>query len=91
MHAEHVQPRHGRDAEREARGIVGNLDPRDAAWLASGIGAGALIPMHHDMFARNLGFPGALVETVGREFPEVPVLIPSRDRPFVTTKRTSAA
>lgn len=84
-------PINGRDAEREARGIVGNLDPRDAAWLASGIGAGALVPMHHDMFARNLGFPGVLVETVGREFPELPVLIPARDRPFVTTKRTSAA
>ena len=46
--------------------------------------------MHYDLFARNLGFPGALVETVGREFPEVPVLVPARDRPFVTTKRTSA-
>jgi L-ascorbate metabolism protein UlaG (beta-lactamase superfamily) len=80
-------PINGRDAEREARGIVGNLDPRDAAWLASGMGAGVLVPMHHDMFARNLGFPGALVETVGREFPEVPVLLPARDRPFVCTTK----
>ena len=82
-------PINGRDAVREARGIVGNLDPHDAAWLASNVGAGALIPMHHDMFARNLGFPGVLVETAGREFPEVPVVVPARDRPFVTTKRTS--
>ena len=84
-------PINGRDAEREGRGIVGNLDHREAAWLGSPIGAGVLIPMHYDLFARNLGFPGALVETVGREFPEVPVVIPARDRPFVTTKRTSAA
>jgi L-ascorbate metabolism protein UlaG (beta-lactamase superfamily) len=84
-------PINGRDAEREGRGIVGNLDHREAAWLGSQIGAGVLIPMHYDLFARNLGFPGALVETVGREFPEVPVVIPARDRPFVTTKRTSAA
>jgi L-ascorbate metabolism protein UlaG (beta-lactamase superfamily) len=84
-------PINGRDAEREGRGIVGNLDHREAAWLGSTIGAGVLIPMHYDLFARNLGFPGALVETVGREFPDVPVAIPARDRPFVTTKRTSAA
>ena len=83
-------PINGRDAEREGRGIVGNLDHREAAWLGSQIGAGVLIPMHYDLFARNLGFPGALVETVGREFPEVPVLVPARDRPFVTTQRTSA-
>ena len=65
-------PINGRDAEREGRGIVGNLDHREAAWLGSRIGAGVLVPMHYDLFARNLGFPGALVETVGREFPEVP-------------------
>ena len=76
-------PINGRDAEREGRGIVGNLDHREAAWLASRVGAGVLVPMHYDLFARNLGFPGALVETVGREYPDVPVLVPARDRPFV--------
>ena len=84
-------PINGRDAERERRGIVGNLDHREAAWLGSRIDAGLLVPMHYDLFARNLGFPGALVETVGREFPDVPVLVPARDRPFVcTTKRGHA-
>ena len=75
-------PINGRDAEREGRGIVGNLDHREAAWLGSRIDAGVLVPMHYDLFARNLGFPGALVETVGREFPEVPVLVPGA-RPAV--------
>lgn len=84
-------PINGRDAEREGRGIVGNLDHREAAWLASRIGAGLLIPMHYDLFARNLGFPGALVETVGREFPDVPVLVPARDRPFVCSTNTRGA
>jgi L-ascorbate 6-phosphate lactonase len=84
-------PINGRDAEREGRGIVGNLDHREAAWLGSRIGAGLLVPMHYDLFARNLGFPGALVETVGREFPEVPVLVPARDRPFVCTAGSSKA
>jgi L-ascorbate metabolism protein UlaG (beta-lactamase superfamily) len=82
-------PINGRDAEREGRGIVGNMDHREAAWLASRIGAGVLVPMHYDLFARNLGFPGALVETVGREFPDVPVLVPARDRPFVCTPGNS--
>jgi L-ascorbate 6-phosphate lactonase len=84
-------PINGRDAEREGRGIVGNLDHREAAWLGSRIGAGVLVPMHYDLFARNLGFPGALVETAGREFPEVPVLVPARDRPFVCTARSTTA
>jgi L-ascorbate metabolism protein UlaG (beta-lactamase superfamily) len=80
-------PINGRDAEREGRGIVGNLDHREAAWLGSRIDAGLLVPMHYDLFARNLGFPGALVETVGREFPDLPVLVPARDRPFVCTAK----
>lgn len=84
-------PINGRDAEREGRGIVGNLDHREAAWLGSRIGAGLLVPMHYDLFARNLGSPGALVETVGREFPEVPVLVPARDRPFVCTTNSEPA
>jgi L-ascorbate 6-phosphate lactonase len=84
-------PINGRDAERERRGIVGNLDHREAAWLASRIDAGLLVPMHYDLFARNLGFPGALVETVGREFPAVPVLVPARDRPFICTPRVGRA
>ena len=78
-------PINGRDAEREARGIVGNLDHREAAWLASEIRAGLLVPMHYDLFARNLGYPGALVEAVGRDYPDVPVMVPARDRPFVVT------
>ena len=78
-------PINGRDAEREARGIVGNLDHREAAWLAAEIGAGVLVPMHYDLFAGNLGFPAALVETAGREFPSVPVLVPARDVPFICT------
>ena len=84
-------PINGRDAERERRGIVGNLDHREAAWLGSQIGAGLLVPMHYDMFARNLGFPGALVEAAGREFPEMPVLVPARDRPFVCTAGSAGA
>jgi L-ascorbate metabolism protein UlaG (beta-lactamase superfamily) len=76
-------PINGRDPEREARGIVGNLSERESAWLAKEIGAGVVIPMHYDLFARNRGYPAHLVESVERDHPGVPVLVPVRDRPFV--------
>jgi L-ascorbate metabolism protein UlaG (beta-lactamase superfamily) len=75
-------PINGRDPEREARGIVGNLSAREAAWLAKEIGAGVVVPMHYDLFARNRGYPGHLVESVERDHPGVPVLVPARDEPF---------
>ena len=76
-------PINGRDHEREARGIVGNLSAREAAWLSTEIGAGAVVPMHHDLFARNRGYPAHLVESVERDHPGVSVLVPVRERPFV--------
>jgi L-ascorbate metabolism protein UlaG (beta-lactamase superfamily) len=76
-------PINGRDPEREARGIVGNLSEREAAWLGREIGAGVVIPMHHDLFAGNRGYPAHLVESVERDHPGVSVLVPTRDTPFV--------
>jgi L-ascorbate 6-phosphate lactonase len=76
-------PINGRDAAREARNIVGNLDHREAANVADGIGAELLVPMHYDMFAYNLGFPAHLVDVVGREHPALSVLVPGLARPFV--------
>lgn len=76
-------PINGRDAQREARGIVGNLDHREAAWLADEIGADLLVPMHYDLFERNRGYPDHLVDVVRRDHPGLTVLVPSVDRPFV--------
>jgi L-ascorbate 6-phosphate lactonase len=76
-------PINGRDPEREARGIVGNLSEREAAWLASAIDAELVIPMHHDLFPRNRGYPSRLVESVERDHPGASVLVPRRDAPFV--------
>jgi L-ascorbate metabolism protein UlaG (beta-lactamase superfamily) len=76
-------PINGRDAEREARGIVGNLSEREAAWLATAIGAGTVIPMHFDLFARNRGYPEWLVESVSRDHPGPHVVVPARETPFV--------
>jgi L-ascorbate 6-phosphate lactonase len=76
-------PINGRDPEREGRGIVGNLSEREASWLAHEIGAGLLIPMHYDLFARNRGYPAHVVESIEREHPGTAVLVPPRDTPFV--------
>ena len=48
-----VLPVNGRDPEREARGIVGNMDAREAVELALAIGATLLVPIHWDGFAGN--------------------------------------
>jgi L-ascorbate 6-phosphate lactonase len=76
-------PINGRDPEREARDIVGNLSAREAAWLAGAIGAEVVLPMHHDLFARNRGYPAHLVESVERDHPGTAVLVPVRDEPYV--------
>lgn len=76
-------PVNGRHAEREARGIVGNLNEREAAWLAAEIGAQTLVPMHHDLFVGNLGSSAAVVEAAEQEQRAVTVLAPPRDVPFV--------
>jgi L-ascorbate 6-phosphate lactonase len=80
-------PINGRDAEREARGIVGNLDEREAVWLAEAMDTGVLVPMHHDLFAGNRGWPAHVVEWVERDERDVTVLVPPRDEPFVVTGR----
>jgi L-ascorbate metabolism protein UlaG (beta-lactamase superfamily) len=76
-------PINGRDPEREARDIVGNLSEREAAWLAAQIGTEVLLPMHYDLFAGNRGYPAHVVESIEREHPGTMVLVPGRDVPFL--------
>jgi len=76
-------PINGRDHYREARNLVGNMDHREAVRLAVGVGAGLLVPMHHDMFAANLGYPAHAVDFASRQYPELAIMLPSRQRPFV--------
>jgi L-ascorbate metabolism protein UlaG (beta-lactamase superfamily) len=78
-------PINGRDAEREARGIVGNLSERESAWLAKKAGFELLIPMHYDVFARNRGYPSLLLQSVEQDHPGVAVAVPPREHPFVVT------
>ena len=76
-------PVNGRHAEREARGIVGNLNEREAAWLAATIGSETLIPMHYDLFTQNLGSAPEVVEAAEEEDRAVTVMVPPRETPFV--------
>jgi L-ascorbate metabolism protein UlaG (beta-lactamase superfamily) len=78
-------PINGRDAEREAQGIVGNLDEREAAELAAEAAVDLLVPMHWDMFAANPGSPARLLEEA-RAHTGLAVLVPARERPFVYTR-----
>jgi L-ascorbate metabolism protein UlaG (beta-lactamase superfamily) len=72
-------PINGRDAEREARGIIGNMDAGEAVELAVRIGARALVPYHWDAVAGNTVPPGTAVDAAdGR----LHVLVPARFQPL---------
>ena len=79
-------PINGRDHFREAAGVVGNMDHREAAQLADDAGIDVLVPMHYDTFPENLGYPAHLVDVVSRDHPSLAVLVPSRDRPVLYAK-----
>jgi L-ascorbate 6-phosphate lactonase len=55
-------PINGRDAERESRGIVGNMSAAEAVELALEIGASSVVPYHWDGFAGNTVPPGTVVD-----------------------------
>jgi len=84
-------PINGRDHFREAAGIVGNMDHREAAQLADDAGMDVLVPMHYDTFPQNLGYPAHLVDVVTRDHPALTVLVPSRDRPVLYAKARNGA
>jgi L-ascorbate 6-phosphate lactonase len=48
-------PINGRDSEREAQDLVGNLDAGEALALARDAGVGTVVPMHYDLMEGNLG------------------------------------
>ena len=62
-------PVNGRDGWRERRGMIGNLDGREAAELAVAVDADVLIPMHNDMFAANHVTPAILADFLDRTYP----------------------
>lgn len=75
-------PINGRDSAREGSGIVGNLDPREAALLASQCGAELIVPMHWDAITGNQGSPSELVAAVAQLGLNLTVLVPGQGKPF---------
>ena len=72
-------PINGRDVFRESEhNIVGNMDFREAARLASDMGAEVLVPMHWELFNHNRGFPGDLLHYVTERYPRLSVLVMGR-------------
>lgn len=49
-----------------ARGVAGNLNPREAAELGKAIGAGYVIPHHYNMFAFNTADPQEFMKEARR-------------------------
>ena len=70
-------PINGRDAEREARGIIGNMDAAEAVQLTLAIGASTLVPYHWDGFAGNTVEPDLAVEAADAR---IDVVVPEHFR-----------
>jgi L-ascorbate metabolism protein UlaG (beta-lactamase superfamily) len=78
-HVPHVAflPINGRDAEREARDIVGNMTPDEAALMARDLGVALAVPIHFNGIRGNEGSPDAFVAAVRRHHPSATVWVPS--------------
>jgi L-ascorbate 6-phosphate lactonase len=75
-------PINGRDHMREARGIVGNMNEAEAAWLCAQVGPSYVIPMHYECIAGNTGDPGHFTTLVRDSETHATVLAPARATPF---------
>lgn len=76
-------PINGRDYFRQQRGIVGNMDYREAVHFAREIEVDTVIPLHYDLFAVNAEKPGHFVDYVYEHFPEQKVHVMARGERLV--------
>jgi L-ascorbate metabolism protein UlaG (beta-lactamase superfamily) len=76
-------PINGRDHMRESRGVVGNMNETEAAWLSAQVGPCYVIPMHYDAIDGNTGDPGHFATLVRDSGCPAAVLLPSRGNPFM--------
>ncbi len=76
-------PINGRDHMRETRGIVGNMNETEAAWLCAEVGPAFVIPMHYDAIASNTGDPGHFTALVRESAAATAVLIPPLAKPVI--------
>ncbi|MFD0679403.1 MULTISPECIES: MBL fold metallo-hydrolase [unclassified Paenibacillus] len=87
LKAEHIDigmlPINGRDAFRWARGLIGNMNYREAAELAVAAEMETVIPLHYDMFAGNSEKPGYFVDYLYEHYPEQKFHVLARFERFV--------
>ena len=85
-------PINGRSAEREARGIVGNMGYAEAADLVAEAGIPTLIPMHHDTIDGNTGSVSALAAYAAERHPDLMIidLPPFSERAWPAARRRAA-
>jgi L-ascorbate metabolism protein UlaG (beta-lactamase superfamily) len=75
-------PINGRDYMRESRGIVGNMNETEAAWLCAQVGPAFVLPMHYEAIAGNTGDPGHFTTLVRESAARTAVLLPPRAQPL---------
>jgi L-ascorbate metabolism protein UlaG (beta-lactamase superfamily) len=78
-------PINGRDHMREARGIVGNMNEAEAAWLCAQVGPSYVIPMHYECIVGNTGSPGHFTTLIRASETPATVLAPARATPLTLT------
>ena len=83
-------PINGRDAEREGRGIVGNLSADEAAGVARDLAVTVAIPMHFDTVRGNEGPPDGFVRAMRLRHPGASVWVPVTGAAFVWPTRGSS-
>lgn len=76
-------PINGRDEEREAKGIIGNLSCEEAAQLAAKLKVGLVIPTHFDMIAGNTANPFDFAKCLVMLNQETPCKIPTLKEKYV--------
>jgi L-ascorbate 6-phosphate lactonase len=78
-------PINGRDQMRESRGIVGNMNETEAAWLVAQVAPSYAIPMHYECIEGNTGDPGRFTALVRDSDLPTAVLAPPHASPVLLT------
>lgn len=76
-------PINGRDYFRTSRGIVGNMNVREAAELADRVRMDMVIPLHYDLFAGNSEKPGNFVQELYERYPDQKCHVMARGERFI--------
>lgn len=63
-------PINGRDMERHSRGIIGNMDSREACWFGAATDSDLIIPLHYDMIGGNEENPLVFADYMERLYPD---------------------